>query len=111
MMVGGRKKHIQSTICMGVLDDGRVFLVDGTPSDFAALTGLASSRSRTTKFIEAQTSNLKLSSSAQVNPLPAEIKVKKSVSLKLKADEKMCPKCSGVIKKEAMKCKHCKSDI
>ena len=111
MMVGGRKKHIQSTICMGVLDDGRVFLVDGTPSDFAVLTGLASSRSRSTKVIEAQTSNPKLSASNEIIALPVEVKIQKSVSAKLKADEKKCPKCSGVIKKEAKKCKHCKSDI
>lgn len=111
MMVGGRKKHIQSTICMGVLDDGRVFLVDGTPSDFAALTGLASNRSRATNTIEAQASTLKITASKQIEALPVEVKIQKSVSSKLKSDEKKCPKCSGIIKKEAKKCKHCKSEI
>ena len=111
MMVGGRKKHIQSTICMGVLDDGRVFLVDGSPSDFATLTGLASGRSRATNVIEAQPSSPKISSSKQIEALPADVKIQKIVSSKLKPDEKKCPNCSGVIKKEAKKCKHCKSDI
>jgi hypothetical protein len=112
MLVGGRKKHIQSTISMGVLDDGRVFLVDGTPSNFASLTTLASSRNRRVNLIDAPvTKNFQISNSMKSEVIPAEMQLKKKTAIKLKPDERKCPSCFEIVKSAAIKCRHCKSNI
>lgn len=112
MLVGGRKKHIQSTIIMGVLDDGRVFLVDGTPSNFASLTALASTRNKRIDVIDATvTKNIKISSATQSDVASVEMKRQKKSVVKLKPDERKCPNCFEIVKSAAIKCKHCKSQI
>lgn len=112
MLVGGRKKHIQSTISMGVLDDGRFFLVDGTPSNFAALTALASTRNKRVNIIDATaTKNIQLSSATHSEVIPVEKKLQKKSVIKLKPDERKFPNCFEVVKRAAIKCKHCKSNI
>jgi len=112
MLVGGRKKHIKSTISMGVLDDGRVFLLDGSPSDYASLTALVSTRNKRVNLIELPvTKNLQISNSMKSEAIQVEMRLQKKRGIKLKTDEKKCPSCLEVVKIAALKCRHCKSNI
>jgi hypothetical protein len=112
MLVGGRKKHVQSTVFMGTLNDGRVFLVDGSPSTFAEVAALASTSNHNPKLIERLGSK-----SHQISLAPPPLsnqsdKVMRGQPLKkLKSGEKRCPSCAGAVKIAAKKCKHCKLEI